>query len=168
MRSAILVACLLVPGVAVAGERNAYMPTQGPSCIDHSRRYEGAWSCRGPAGYTADFSDEGNRAAFAIRPPARMERAVAYAFQGLGPVFGKVVDWRIVDGRPVAAVLRIWRAQPRADGSEVEIEELTIFKVSPQETCRVASVDARQSGANEAARRLASEILDNTPCADTR
>lgn len=157
MRPAIVVACLLVPGNAAAGEGHAYMATHGPSCIDHSRRYEGAWSCRGPAGYTFDFSDEGNLAAVAIRPPGRLEKVVAYSFPGREQVFGDVVDWRIVDGTPTAAVLRIWRAAVQTDRAEVETEELAIFKVTPRETCRVASVDARQPAANEKARRLASE-----------
>jgi hypothetical protein len=152
-----VVVCLFAASSALAGERSAYMPTQGPSCVDQSRRYEGAWSCRGPAGYHADFSDEGNLAAFAIRPPGRLEKVVAYVFRGRGRVFGDVVDWRIVDGRPLAAVLRIWRAEPREDGSEVEVQELAVFKVTLVESCRVASIDARQPAANEAARRLASD-----------
>lgn len=164
MRSAGLVAaCLLVAGGAEAVEQHVYMSTQGPSCVDQSRRYEGAWTCLGPAGYAADFSDEGNLVAFAIRPPGRMEKVIAYVFRGRGRLFGDVVDWSIVDGRPVAAVLRIWRAEPREDGSEAEVQELVVFKVTPGESCRVVSVDARQPAANEAARRLASEAA-RMPC----
>ncbi|MGY4334939.1 hypothetical protein ACVWWG_009407 [Bradyrhizobium sp. LB7.2] len=71
--------------------------------------------------------------------------------------------WRVVDDKPTAAVLRIWRATAQADGSETEIQELAVFKVTPQESCRVASVDVRQPAANEAARRLASEAA-RMPC----
>ena len=159
----VVVACLLNASNALAGERSVYMPAHGSKCVDRSREHEGAWSCPGPSGYAADFSDEGNLAAFSIRPPGRRKGAAAYVFSGRGRVFGEIVDWRVADDTPTAAVLRIWRAAPQADGSEMEVQELAVFKVTPQQSCRVASVDARQSAANEAARRLASEAA-GMPC----
>ena len=152
----VVVACLLNASNALAGERSVYMPAHGSKCVDRSREHEGAWSCPGPSGYAADFSDEGNLAAFSIRLPGR-KADTPYVFRGRGQIFGDVVDWRVADDTPKAAVLRIWRAAPQADGSEMEIQELVIFKVTPQQSCRVASVDARQPAANDAARRLASE-----------
>jgi hypothetical protein len=160
----VVFACLLNATIALADERNAYTPTHGPKCIDRSREHEGAWSCPGPSGYAADFSDEGNLAAFSIRLPGQGKRAAAaYAFRGLGRVFGDIVDWRVADDTPTAAVLRIWRAATQADGSELEVQELAVFKITPQESCLVASVDARQPAANEAARRLATEAAE-MPC----
>ncbi|MDH2399828.1 hypothetical protein QCM77_07695 [Bradyrhizobium sp. SSUT18] len=140
-----------------------YTYTHGPKCVDHSREHEGVWSCPGPSGYTGEFSDEGNLAAFSIRSPDRKKGAAAYVFPGRGRVFGDAIDWRIVDDRPAAAVLRIWRAASRADGSEGDVQELAVFKVTPRTSCRVASVDARQTAANETARRLASEAAP-MPC----
>lgn len=154
---AVVVAYLLNASNALAGERSVYMPAHGSKCVDRSREHEGAWSCPGPSGYAADFSDEGNLAAFSIRPPGRRKRAAAYVFSGRGRVFGDIVAWRVADGTPTAAVLRTWRAVIQADGSELEVQELAIFKVTPQESCRVASIDVRQPAANDAARRLASE-----------
>ncbi|MGY3694566.1 hypothetical protein ACVIGA_004646 [Bradyrhizobium sp. USDA 3240] len=163
MRSfAIAVACLLAAGSALAGERSVYTPTKGPKCIDGSRKYEDDWSCPGPAGYAVEFSDEGNLAAVSIRPSGRKAGA-SYVFRGRGRIFGDVVDWRLVDDTPTSAVLRVWRAVIQTDGAETEIQELAVFKVTPQEFCRVASVDARQPAANEAARRLASEAA-GMPC----
>jgi hypothetical protein len=163
--AALVVAGLLAAGGAAAGEHNAYMPTNGARCTDRSRQHEGAWSCPGPAGYAADFSDEGNLAAFAIRPPGRMEKVVAYVFPGRDRVFGDIVDWHVVDGAPRAAVLRVWRAVVLVDGSEAEVQELVVFKVGLRETCRIASVNVRQPAANEAARRLAGHAIEK-PCAD--
>jgi hypothetical protein len=40
--------------------------------------------------------------------------------------------------------LRIWRAATQADGSEQEIQELAVFKITPEGSCYVASVDGRQ------------------------
>lgn len=159
----VVVACLLNANNAMARERSVYVPTHGSECIDRSREHEGAWSCRGPSGYAADFRDEGNLATISIRPPGRMKRADGYIFSGRGPVFGDIVDWRVADDTPTAAVLRIWRATTQADGSEVESQELAIFKITPQGSCRVASVDVRQPAANEAARRLSGEAV-RMPC----
>jgi hypothetical protein len=161
---AIIVACLLNASIARADERSLYTLTHGPKCVDRSREQEGAWSCPGPSGYAVDFRDEGNLAAFSIRPPGRRKKAIAHVFPGRGRVFGDIVDWRVADDAPRAAVLRIWRAM-QADGSEREVQELVVFKITPEESCRVASVDARQAAANEAARRLASEAA-GMPCHD--
>jgi hypothetical protein len=161
--AAVVVACLLRASIAVADERNVYTPTHGPKCVDRSREHEGAWSCPGPSGYAADFHDEGNLAAFTIRPPGRGKKAAAYVFSGRKRVFGDIVDWSVADDTPTAAVLRIWRGATQADGSEPEVQELAVFKITPEGSCRVARVDARQPNANEAARRLASEAA-GMPC----
>jgi hypothetical protein len=163
MKTAVVLISLFYVSTSFAAERNVYMPTQGSNCLDQSRKHEGAWSCRGPGGYLADFSDEGNVAAFAIRQPGRLQKSAAYAFPGRGKVFGDVVDWRVVNAVPVAAVLRVWRAQMQQDGSYHEIQELVVFKVSPQESCPVVSIDARQANANEVARQLADEAA-GMPC----
>jgi hypothetical protein len=42
----------------------------------------------------------------------RVRRSVAYVFAGRAKVFGDMVEWILDDGRPKAAVLRIWRAAP--------------------------------------------------------
>ena len=163
MKAAVVLISLLYVPASFAAELNVYMPTQGANSVDRSRQHEGAWSCRGPAGYLADFSDEGNVAAFAIRPPGRLQKSAAYVFAGRGKVFGDVVDWRLIDGVPTAAVLRVWRAQMQQAGSEHDIQELVVFKVSPRESCPVASIDARQPAANDAARRLAIDAV-GMPC----
>ena len=97
--------------------------------------------------------------------PGRGKRAAAYVFSGRGRVFGEIVNWRVDDDTPTAAVLRIWCAATQADGSELEVQELAVFKITPEESCRVATVGARQPAANEAARRLASEAV-RMPCHD--
>ena len=167
MKTAVVLIGFLYVSTSFAAERNVYMPTQGSNCVDRSRKYEGAWSCQGPGSYLADFSDEGNVAAFAIRPSDRLQKSVAYTFPGRGKVFGDIVDWRVVDGVPLAAVLRVWRAQIQQDGSEKEVQELVVLKVSPQESCPVVSVDTRQPAANEVARQFAKKAA-GMPCQNSK
>src|SRR5882724_10489726 len=86
-------------------------------------------------------------------------------WRGVGRVFGDKLQWRINNGRPVAAVLRIWRTDTKSDGQERELEELIVLKIAPEGSCRVASIDARQRGANEIAERK-SEGVSILPCLD--
>jgi len=86
-------------------------------------------------------------------------------WRGAGRVFGKKLQWRVENGRPVAAVLRVWRVDKKSDGQELEVEELAILQVSIDGACRVASIDARQRGANEIAERQ-SNGASALPCLD--
>jgi hypothetical protein len=78
-------------------------------------------------------------------------------FAGRAKVFGDMVEWILDGDGPKAAVLRIWRAEMPAEGPEREVQELAVFKITVAEVCPVGTVDARRPGANEDARRLASE-----------
>ena len=88
-------------------------------------------------------------------------------WRGAGRVFGKKLQWRVENGRPVAAVLRVWRVDKKSDGQELEVEELILLKVEPEGSCRVASIDARQSGASEAAQKRSEEAAA-LPCLKNR
>jgi hypothetical protein len=78
-------------------------------------------------------------------------------------VFGEKLQWRINNGRPVAAILRVWRTDTKSDGQERELEELILLKAAPEGSCRVASIDARQTGANELAQKRSHEVA-SLPC----
>jgi len=87
------------------------VPASDKLCSEH----EGAWSCRGSAGYRAEFADEGNVAAFSIRLSGRAGKST---FAGRSKVFGDAVEWVLDGDGPKAAVLRIWRAEMPAEGPE--------------------------------------------------
>jgi len=141
-----------------------YTPTHGPSCADRSREGFNQWRCPGPAGYVAEYADEGNIVGVAIWQPKRQRHSpLAVSWRGAGRVFGEKLEWRVAAGRPYAAILRVWRTDTAADGHEREIEELIVLKVSPSGACRVASVNARQPQANEIAQRM-SDGAATSPC----
>ena len=123
--AALLIACLIEVEPCHAAERSAYTATHGADCVDRSRSHEGAWSCRGPAGYSAEFADEGNVAAFSIRLPGRAGKST---FAGRAKVFGDAVEWVLDGDGPTAAVLRSWRAEMPAEGPEREVQEFAVFK----------------------------------------
>lgn len=61
--SAGLIAGLLsvaAPTVHAAQGSYVYTTTHGASCADRSREGFSRWRCPGPAGYVAEYTDEGN------------------------------------------------------------------------------------------------------------
>jgi len=138
--------------------------TSGSTCKDRSPAEFGSWRCPGPGGYVAEFGDEGNIVGVSIWLPHRGKRAArAVTWRSAGRAFGEKLQWRMSDGRPVAAVLRIWRTDTKSDGQERELEELILLRAAPEGSCRVASIDARQTGASELAQRQSEEAA-SLPC----
>jgi hypothetical protein len=114
----------------------------------------------------AEFADEGNLAAISIWMPSHTSRATkSITWRGASRVYGEKLQWRVDNGRPVAAILRIWRTDTTSEGQEREMEELIVLRLSIDGVCRVASIDGRQRGANEIAERQ-SEWAGALPCLD--
>lgn len=155
---------VVISAVHAAEGSYIYTPTHAASCEDRSREGFNQWRCPGPAGYVAEYADEGNIAGIAIWHLKRQRRSpLAVSWRGAGRVFGEKLAWRMTGGLPYAAILRIWRIDAASDGREHETEELMVLKVSSSGACRVASVNARQPQANEIAQRI-SDGAASAPC----
>lgn len=155
---------MAVPAVHAAQGSYVYTPTHGASCADRSGEAFNQWRCPGPAGYVAEYADEGNIAGIAIWRPTQQQRAsLSVSWRGAGRVFGEKLEWRMMAEGPYAVILRIWRIDSSADGREREVEELMVLKVSSTGACRVASINARQPQANEIAQRM-SDGAATSPC----
>lgn len=140
-------------------DQSVYTPTHGEPCADRSRAQFNAWRCPGPAGYVADYLDEGNVAGVAIwSPVGKWQAPSTVSWRGSGKVFGDRLEWRVEAGVPKSAILRIWRVGAAADGSEHQVEELVLLKVLPTGSCRVASTNARQAGAYEMVQKLSEQV----------
>jgi hypothetical protein len=149
-------------------DENFFTPTNSRACTDRSRPEFGLWRCPGPAGYVAEYFDEGNLAAVSIWTSSRTPKTkTSISWRGAGRVFGEKLQWRVNNGRPVAAILRAWRTETKSDGKERELEEIIVLKIAPEGSCRVASVDARRAGANEVAQRRSDEAA-SLPCLEDR
>jgi hypothetical protein len=145
-------------------DENVFTPTNGPACTDRSRAEFSSWRCPGPGRYVAEFADEGNLAAVLISMPSRAPKVTkSITWRGAGRIFGEKLQWRVDNGRPVAAILRIWRTDTTSEGQEREVEELIVLRISIDGACRVASIDGRQRGANEIAERQ-SNGAGSLPC----
>jgi hypothetical protein len=147
-------------------DENVFTPTNGPACTDRSRAEFSSWRCPGPGRYVADFADEGNLAAVSIWMPSSAPKVTkSVTWRAAGRVYGDKLQWRVENGRPVSAILRIWRTDTTSEGQERGVEELIVLRILSDGACRVASIDGRQRGANEIAERQ-SEGAGAFPCLD--
>lgn len=154
-----LVLALSAASVATAANAGdfTYTLTRGPACADikHSQPIA-AWRCHGPAGYGASFFDEGNTVSVAFGPFGREEPLINndLMWRGADKVFGDKLEWRMEDGKPYAAILRVWRIDADAYG-EPAVQGLLVAKVTPSGSCKIGVVNAERPDANAAARKLA-------------
>ncbi len=89
--------------------------------------------------------------AIASKASRRRDPAATLTFRGSGKVFGDKMQWLVEDGKPQAAILRVWRIDASEEGAENEVQELIVFKVQSASACRYTAVKAGQSSANELA-----------------
>jgi hypothetical protein len=151
--------------VATNAAQSVYTTTRGPACKDGSKAHFKVWRCPGPAGYAAEYSDEGNLAAVALWIPGRTSRraATSVVWRGGGRVFGDLLEWRVDRENPMAAILRIWRIDASSAGGSERREELVLLKLRPEGSCRVVTVPARRPSANEVVRAMSSQVAA-MPC----
>jgi hypothetical protein len=163
MRS-ILAALLLGATVTGATAGHVFTPTSGSSCSGSSKPQFNVWRCPGPGRFFAEYADEGNMVAVAIASKASSRRGAAatVSFRGSGKVFGDKLQWLVEDGKPQAAILRIWRTETSKEGAESEVQELIVFKVQSASACQYAVVKASQPSANELAVARALEASSAT------
>lgn len=139
---------------------NVFTPTSGHSCSGTEKPEFNVWRCPGPGGYVAEFSDEGNLVGVAIAKKNSLRGPAitpTVNFRGSGRVFGDKLQWIVEDGKPTAAILRVWRVQATDEGTESEVQELIVLKIEPAKACEFAVVNARQPSANELAAARALE-----------
>lgn len=108
-----IVLCASMGGEVMAFE-SVYTPAD-KNCRDITEKSErdraSVSRCRGPAGYSVTFFDEGNVVGAQFGPTGR-ERNLG-GLQWPGGVDAKKVEWRMLDGRPVAAIFRLSRTNRR-------------------------------------------------------
>lgn len=159
--------CLLIAvpfvGMASASE-SIYTRVRARQCLDMSKPEFGLWRCFGPGGYVAEFFDEGNIAGVNLRiGKERAGSSLSTRWRGAGDVFGELVEWRMTEAGPIAAILRRFRVESDADGMERTLQELVVFKLSPRFSCLVQAIEVREGGANLLARSIADRAR-SMPC----
>ena len=126
----------------------------------------GSWSCPGQGGLNVYLSagDQRMQVSFGRNERAASgEKAASETFPGFNSIYRGNVEWRIEklpDGktRPFATILR-WNTRSKADAARDDGKStgrtLVVTRLNPGGVCHVGYIDARNPGANEAARKLA-------------
>lgn len=170
MRRAIAIAVLMASFAAseAGAAEFSYSATSGPTCTTiRSKREFNSWRCPGPAGYGSLFHDLGNMVAVELGLAGK-ERAIiedGLIWQGADKAFGSQVEWRLINGKPYAAILRTWRQDFEEEANlSRAVEELLVIKVSSRGACRVGVIDGKRRDANSLAREMADTVATTFRC----
>lgn len=125
----------------------------------HERDRASSSRCPGPAGYSVKFFDEGNVVGAAFGPTGH-EKDLG-GLQWPGGVDARKIEWRMLDGRPVAAIFRLSRMNPETSAMT---PQLAVVKITSAGACLIDLVDARAADANETARRIADQRATTHVC----
>jgi hypothetical protein len=135
----------------------------------------GSWRCAGHDGIMVLLSGGDQRMTMSFGTTAKQaqkEPASSETFPGFNSVYDGTIEWRIeklANGkkRPFAAIVR-WNTRTEADAEREDGKStgrtLVVTRLNPGGVCHVGYVDARQPGANEAARKLADDKARGFKC----
>jgi hypothetical protein len=99
-----LTAVLAMVAIGSALADTTFTAASGPKCKDTSKPEFGLWICPGPAGYAAQFADEGNMVSLTLAPSGSIAKA------------GPTAQWRGAGIRRQSAVDHArWRSKSRGD-----------------------------------------------------
>jgi hypothetical protein len=169
----VVVSVLAVAAPAFAQEIfSAYTTFDAKKACKHTKGTEeedyGSWRCPGYGGLIVYLTAGDQRMQVSFGTSAKKasdEVAAGETFPGFNDVYEGTVEWRIEKlpngkTRPFATILRWNLMTPedmeRGDG-KATARRLVITRLNPGGVCHVGYVDARTSGANEAARKIADE-----------
>lgn len=159
------------PALALDGTRSVYTALDLKACtVLKAASAEGAsWLCPGLPGYPIYLAEGDDRMFFSVGPDPEKRRAATQTLKSFNSVFiagsGRAtVEWRIPrtsrKAQPFAAILRFYTSSETARG-----QVLIVSKVTPNETCHAALIDAETNpDANERARLAADTTVRAFKC----
>jgi hypothetical protein len=171
----IVSACLSAPFPVSAEEiKSVYTNFDADKC-EHAPGTEaedyGSWECPGYGGFPVLLAagDQRRYVSFG-KVDADDNFALAQTFPAFNDVYKGTVEWRTVDGRPFATILR-WNVMTGKDSEKDKGpispsgSVLVVTRLSPGGTCQIGYVDAHANAdADELARKLADEHARDFRC----
>jgi hypothetical protein len=130
--------------------------TSGATCQRLSKQSLIETRCKGPAGYIAVIlnRDRVMRINYGRSDDLRLGRepdGSGLLWRGSNRLIGDRVEWRLVRGKPFAAIVRIFTLAE----DDRPLQQFLIAKVTPSATCELARVSVLDSNALGIARDLA-------------
>jgi hypothetical protein len=168
-------ACVLTHLPASAEElKSAYTDFDADTCKHEPGTEEedyGSWECTGYEGVAVLLAAGDQRMYVSFgKADADDNFALAQTFPAFNDAYKGTVEWRTVDGRPFATILR-WNVMTGKDSEKdsgpvaPSGKVLVVTRLGPGGTCQVGYVDARANpDANELARKIADEHARDFRC----
>jgi hypothetical protein len=108
------------------------------------------------------FVEDDLRSVVAFGRDGRNHCAMHQTFSGFNSV-GKRIEWRLKDGKPIAAILR-WKVSYDSEDSTKTRDWLVVTKVEDRQSCHVGYVEGSYPDANAKARWLADTAAEVFSC----
>jgi hypothetical protein len=124
--------------------------------------FEGSWTCKGLDGYDVFLSAADSREMVSFGKADANNCASLKTFGGFNSV-GGTVEWRLKQGRPIAAILR-WTVSINPEDSSKPATWLVVNKLEKGGSCHMHYVAGSFPKANEAARKAADEKAETFNC----
>jgi hypothetical protein len=124
--------------------------------------FEGAWKCKGIAGYDIFISAVDSREYASFGKTDASNCAGLKTFSGFNSV-GDTIEWRLKNGKPIAAIQR-WTVSNNPEKPESHVTWLVVNKLSKGTSCQMHYVAGSFPNANEVARKVADEKTDAFNC----
>jgi hypothetical protein len=166
MRGVLAGVMLMLATPAFAGNDSAYSDLDIATCDEvEPAPGEGSpvYQCNGHKGLHVTFAEGDLRSFLAFGKDGRNHCAYRQTFSGFNSV-GKKVEWRLKDGKPIAAILR-WSVSYDSEDSTKLKEWLVVTKLEARNSCHMGYVEGGFPNANEKARWLADTAADAYSCA---
>ena len=151
-------------GVSHAAE-SVVLPARGDVCKSLPADQESVnWRCPGPDGYGFTYFDHVTRGGLAFGLRSREDALaddLSWAPADMG--IGSRVEWRVLNGKPFAAILARWRQIETRQGEQA-VSEFLVVKLSERGGCLIAALGALRPNALSDARSLADKLGPTFRC----
>ena len=128
--------------------------------------FEGSWACKGIAGYNVFVSAADARDMVSFGKSDANNCAGLKSFGSFNSA-GNQIEWRIKDGKPIAAILR-WTVSIDPEDSTKHATWLVVSKLGHGTSCQMHYVAGAFPNANEAARQAADDKAGSFNCETDR
>jgi hypothetical protein len=159
-----LLVALSLPTLSHAAE-SMMLPARGNACKSLPADQESVyWRCQGPGGYSFTYVDHVTLGGLAFGLQGR-EGAITddLSWTPADPGIGSRIEWRILSGRPFAAIVSRWRQIDTRTG-QISVSEFLAVKVSERGGCLVAALGALRPNALVDAESIADKLAPAFRC----
>jgi hypothetical protein len=165
MRTAAVLTVLVASGLPVLGAEVQITRTSGAGCRQVGEAESHKTVCPGPAQHSVTITNRNevmtiNFGRISAATRQAESKDVSLIWRGAGPLLGNRIEWRLLQGKPVTAIVRIFTLDPQGR----PLQQFLIAKVTPTGSCEIGRIDASDSGAYGTARDIAASQVNNVMC----